>query len=86
MNRTIGLVRPGRVGERVGDVLRGVAGRLEDVEPERADGQRVALADRAVRVAELGAGPDDLLGAGRRHELAAARHVVVVEMGLDDRG
>ena len=80
------LVRPGRVGDGVDDVLRGVTRRVERGEPQPADLERLAVADGPMRHAQLGAGADDVLGPGRRDELAAARHVVVVEMGLDRRG
>ncbi len=42
------------------------------------------MTDPVEGVAELRAGPDHLLGAGRRGELAATRDVVVVEVGLED--
>ena len=35
-------------------------------------------------VAEGGARPDHVRRAGQRREIAGARHVVVVEVGLDD--
>ena len=78
------LVRTGQVGDRVADVLGGVAGRVEGREPDRSEVERVAITGRLVRVAELGAGPDDVAGTGQRGELAATRHVVVVEVGLED--
>ena len=39
-----------------------------------------------VVVGQPGSGADDMRRPGQRRELAAARHVVVVEMGLDDVG
>ena len=72
-----------QVRNRVGDVLGRVPRRVEHLEAQPADGDRLAVAHRPVLVAELGARADDVLGAGRRGELPPARHVVVVEMGLD---
>ena len=77
------LVRAGQVGDRVADVLGGVAGRVEGREPDRSEVERVAVTSRLVGVAELGAGPDDMACTGQRGELVATRHVVVVEVGLE---
>ena len=51
-----------------------------------ADVEGVVVADRAVLVAKLGAGPDHVSGAGQGGEIAGARDVVVVEVGLDHVG
>ena len=77
------LVRACRVGDRVADVLGRVPGRVEGREPDGPDIEGVAVARRAVWMAELGAGPDDVGRAGQRRELASAGHVVVVEVGLE---
>ena len=58
-------------------------GRVEGLDPERAEIERLAVPDRAVLVTKLRANPDDVARTGRGHQLAPARHVVVVEMGLD---
>ncbi len=78
------LVGARRVGDRIADVLGRVPGRVERPEAEGPDVERLAVADRPVLVRELGAGADDVGRTGQRGELAAARDVVVVEMGLDD--
>ena len=78
------LVGTGRVGHRVADVLGGMAGRVERREPDRTELERVAVAGGPMLVAELGAGTDDVARTGQRGELAAARHVIVVEVGLED--
>jgi len=75
---------PARVGDRVGDVLGGVAGRVPGREAECADVERRAVAKRAMLMAEIRSGTDDVGRAGQCGQLAAARDVVVVEMGLDD--
>ncbi len=55
------LVGPGRVGDRVADVLRRVAGRVERPEADRADVERVAVARPAgARGASSRAGADDV--------------------------
>ena len=56
------------------------------VNRRRADVERLAVADGAVLVAQLRAGADHVARAGQGGEVATARHVVVVEMGLDDVG
>ena len=68
----------------VADVLGRVPGRVERPEADRPDLEGLAVADRAVLVCQLGAGADDVGRAGQGREVAAARDVVVVEVGLDD--
>src|SRR5207253_5565834 len=68
------------------DVFGRVARRVAGGEPEAADVERLAIADRAVLVAELRAGADHVARPGQRGEVATARDVVVVEVRLDDVG
>ncbi|GIW19982.1 MAG: hypothetical protein KatS3mg065_0278 [Chloroflexota bacterium] len=75
---------PGRVGDGVGDVLGGVAGRFEGPELEGPDAERLAVADRPVLVAKLRPGADDVGRPGQGRQLPAPGDVVVVEVGLDD--
>ena len=84
MNRSSGSSARAGVGDRVGDVLRRVARRLENGEPQLANVERLAVADRPVLVGELRTRPDDVRRAGQGGELAPARDVVVVEVRLDD--
>ena len=70
---------------RVADVLGRVSGRVEGLEPEPPDVERRRRREPAgARSASAGAGADDVRRAGQRGELAAARHVVVVEVRLED--
>ena len=78
------LVGPRPVGDRVGDVLRRVARRLENGEPQLAHVERLAVADRPVLVSELRTRSDHVRRAGQRGEVPPARDVVVVEVRLDD--
>ena len=78
------LVGARRVGDGVADVLGCVAGRGQGAEADRPDVERLRVGQRAVHVRQLGAGPDDVRRACQRGELTAARHVVVVEVRLDD--
>ncbi len=80
------LVRPGRVGDRIADVLGRMAGRRKGPEADRPDVERLAVGQRPVLVGELGTRPDEVSGSGQRGEVTTARHVVVVEVGLDDVG
>jgi hypothetical protein len=78
------LIGAGRVGHGVRDVLRRVPRRVEHRELEAADHDPVTTADRPVLVCELRACPDHVDGARDRSQLPRARHVVVVEVRLED--
>jgi hypothetical protein len=80
------LVGPRQVGRGVGHVLGRVARRVEDREPDRPHVDRVTAPSRLVVVAECRPGPDHVRGAGQGRQLAAARDVVVVQVGLEDMG
>ena len=75
---------PVHVGHGKGDVLRRVAGGLEDREPQGAHVEGLAVMHRPVLVGKLRAGADHVAGAGQRGQLAAAGDVIVVEVRLDD--
>ena len=79
-----GFVGPRSVGHRIADVLGGVAGRVERLEPERTEVEALPVANRVMLVAELGPGADDVARARQRGKLPAARDVVVVQVRLDD--
>ena len=65
-------------------MLRGVARRVQSGEPQLADVERLAVADRPVLVGELRTRPDDVRRAGQGGQVPPARDVVVVEVRLDD--
>ena len=78
-----GFVGSGRVGDRVGDVLRGVAGRVE----ERGSGanrrRSCAVPERPMLDVEPAPAPITCV-APVSAAIAAAGDVVVVQVGLDD--
>ncbi len=80
------LVRAGRVGDRIAHVLGRMAGRGQGPEADRPDVERLTVGQRPVLVGEFGTGPDQVGGSGQRGEITPTRHVVVVEVGLDDVG
>ncbi len=81
-----GVLAAAQVGDLVRDMLGSVAGRVAGREPQRADVERLAVARRGVVVAKLRSGADHVPRPGQGREVAPARDVVVVEMGLDDMG
>jgi len=78
------LVGAGRIGDGVGDVLGRVPGRLEGDDPQVPDEELLTIGQRPVLESQLGPTTDDVLRADRRGKLPAARHVVVVEVRLED--
>ncbi len=78
------LGRAVRVGHGIGDVLRRMARRLEDREPQGTYVEALAVTNGPVVVGQLRPGADNVARAGQRGQLPAAGDVIVVEVRLDD--